>query len=62
MKYLESVYDPQEYSIWKVTFKYPEELTQGKLFSKFRVEILITNHSLLFYFLFLCYLFSLHVR
>lgn len=28
-KWLKENYDPQEYSLWKVTFKYPEELTQG---------------------------------
>ncbi|KAM0754534.1 EF1G-domain-containing protein [Meredithblackwellia eburnea MCA 4105] len=27
-KWLEEHFDPQEYSLWKVTYKYPEELTQ----------------------------------
>lgn len=28
MKWLEANYDAQDYSLWKVTYKYPTELTQ----------------------------------
>lgn len=30
MKWLEENFNSQEYSLWKVEFKYPEELTKGK--------------------------------
>jgi elongation factor 1-gamma len=31
MKWLDANYDAQDYSLWKVTYKYPTELTQGML-------------------------------
>lgn len=30
MKWLEANFDAQDYSLWKVSYKYPTELTQGK--------------------------------
>lgn len=38
VKWLEANYNPQEYSLWKAEYKYPEELTQGSsLISSFFV-------------------------
>ena len=31
IKWLDENYNGQEYSLWKATYKYPEELTQGQL-------------------------------
>ena len=33
MKWLDEHYDAQDYSLWKVTYKYPTELTQGSSYA-----------------------------